>query len=250
MKEGKYFKGKKTIFILPHHWYQCSSSGDINFWAIRNGRERKIKADPAVFLKGRLQWHELKCKPKKRVVRDSYTVVEAFLKGRELRTPFIKTVNSDWTAGICMEGIRDEVKIDGGIRTYYLWGSPIAILEGGILTIDNCGHETQLTVRRLWNIVFAFFPDYEKRLFMPAKTGWRRSWRSPIKDYPVRIDVKTGKVLNGGDLRVEYLALLRATSTYSMEVSYRILKKVGPPPSDLSDRVAAKLFHVRLLNNI
>jgi len=48
---------------------------------------------------------------------------------------------------------RDEVDVRDGKTTYYLWGHPIAVLKGDILTIRDCGWETMLTRDRLNNIL-------------------------------------------------------------------------------------------------
>jgi hypothetical protein len=197
---------------------------------------------------------------KKTTTKSITAVIEAFKKGKKLRTPCIKSKGPPWWSQhgwYITEGIRDEVKVEGKKITYYLWGNPIAIKENNILTLDNCGIPTQLTGSRLSSIYYTFFPwsGWEgpvlNQIGITGK-GWcyystlyGTIWHR-MEDYPLQIKLKMRKIITPVDKEVYYLKLIRARCEYRIKKWHQACKHFGPIPERIKDKIDLKLMKIKL----
>jgi len=187
----------------------------------------------------------------KKVVNTWEEVVQAFKEGREIRGKLVvrgKKPAYSWAWRAVREGIRDQVKREGEVLTYYLWGSPIAKLEGDILTLHNCGHATMLTNKRLfsiWRLMHPRWWDGDCRL-APCADGWRISWYAKTEPYPLIFNIRTKKLISNPDLPENYKRMERMRSSYRIESLYEDLKNYGPVPADLKDKILRKLMTIKL----
>ncbi len=167
-------------------------------------------------------------------------VVTAFKEGRELRT---KKINGrdygPWWSGQQRSGIRDMVKREDETLVYYLWGSPIATIEGDILTFDNCGYNTKITADRLRSISHRCCPNMDFYLYAG---GWDIGWWARLEPYPLDVNLRTRQVLNRINLEKQYQHLGRMRAPHRIRDTYNALKKYGPVPAEIEDRVASKLM--------
>jgi len=170
-------------------------------------------------------------------------VVEAFKDGRELRTKKVSGVGwGGWNLRD-RSGIRDMVKKEDGAFVYYLWGSAIATIEGDVLTLDNCGYNTKTTAGRLRRISHRCCPNID---FYVYANGWKVTWWGEIEPYPLRVNLRTQQVLNQINLDKQYLHLSRMLASHKIRDTYATLKKYGPIPPEVEDKVLSRLLLLTL----
>lgn len=181
-----------------------------------------------------------------RTGKDAAAVIEAFKEGRELRTKKVIGDNHSPWYRTGRSGIRDMVKREGDALVYYLWGSAIATIEGDILTLDNCGYETRTTTDRLNRIFWRCCPDARADGYTSTE-GWRLHYFTKLIPYPLMVNLRTQKVLNQIDLDEQYRHLLRMRSAYKIRETRDVLRKYGPIPAEIEDKVLGKLMAITLM---
>lgn len=178
-------------------------------------------------------------------------VIKAFAEGREMRGKLVSNGGKAhyWASGRhSREGIRDQVKREDGVLTYYLWGSPIATLDGDVLTLDNCGYATVITVARLSKILET--TCRLRNISSPAschKAGWSIGfWDTKHESYPLEINVRAGELLTKPDMDKQYAHLGRMRCPYKIREAYDALKRFAPVPPEIEDKVMQKLLIAKL----
>lgn len=253
-KEKSFYKGRRCAFEVMGYDGKRSASNAANSSSqersflvlVRLGEKtRSIYFWTSYSAEVRLRSHEERLRirqEKMSTTKDVGLIVEFFFRGKAVRSP---KVNSDrsWYGHGGRSGIRDQVEVEGAERTYYLWGSPIAKLNGNILTLDNCGYSTKLTAERLRRILRFSLREHLANgcRIWGSVDSWNFGCYMKTEEYPLVIDIRARRVLNKINSDKYWESLCRTRSPYWLPYRYAVCQKLGEIPENLKDKVSMKL---------
>ena len=176
-------------------------------------------------------------------------VIEAFKNSQPLRTRKVKITagQNGWTYhSYDYEGVRDEVKVENGVTTYYLWGAPIAIYDGRILTFDSKGHRTLLTQGRMNSIlssVVTHFAYWRPWIAHKARGFYFLYYSFVTHPFPLQIDVKQRRIVSEFDKEIYLQKLLRSRDMHYTSQYLKLCKTLKIPiPKDIRDKITERKF--------
>lgn len=174
-------------------------------------------------------------------------VIEAFWEGRELRV--VKVSNNMgpawWGGDYAPQGIRDQVKVYPDRVEYLLWDSPIAVRSGNILTLNNCGYETNLTRDRMGDITGGLknWTWRNERVPWVGKANWGYSNNIDLP-FPLKINILKGEPFKREVLKhKEFLIskLMKSRAEWRFRYIYKICEEWGLQKNVNDDELNAKL---------
>lgn len=155
-----------------------------------------------------------------------------------------------WGGSYAPQGIRDQVKVYDDRVEYLLWNSPIAVRSGNVLTLNNCGYETNLTRDRMGDIVGALkaWTCMSDRVPWISRGSWGYATNVEIP-FPLRINIRKGEpfkreILKHKDLLVS--KLLKSRVEWRFKYVYRVCEAWGLLNNMNSDELNARLVSLTM----
>lgn len=161
----------------------------------------------------------------KRTARTADEVLQCFMIDRPT------TIRTGWYGGK-----NHAVTVDSNGTHYYYKGRLIASKRDGELTLTTSKASYDWTHQVIAKIMREH--DVDTHFCVPSNEGW-----GPTKEpYPLKVDLKTKKIINPIPVDKYVKSLLRAQSEYSIEYWMSLCDDLGILTEELKAKVDAKLI--------